>query len=253
MNNISSGIADYGKAISHISKNGLWGYILLPGILSVIIGAAVATTAWGLSDNFGELLVGFWKWEWGYDTVVKIAQFFGLFLMLAFGAIVYKQLLMVLLAPFMSLLSEKVENQLNGKPNRSNLSINKIFSDLIRGLRIAIRNIIREVSATIFLLIIGLIPVFTPFTTILIFLIQSYYAGFGNLDFTLERHKNYSDSVRFVKQNRGYAVGNGIVFMLLFLSVVGFLFALPLGTVAATIGANKRLDSPKNNDVMDFV
>ena len=95
---------------------------------------------------------------------------------------------------------------------------------------------------TIFLLIIGLIPVFTPFTTALIFLLQSYYAGFGNMDFTLERHFKFKESVRFVKKNRGLAIGNGIVFMLLFLSVVGFLFALPLGTVSATIQSLKKID-----------
>ncbi len=71
---------------------------------------------------------------------------------------------------------------------------------------------------------------------------QSYYAGFGNLDFALERHYRYADSVRFVQRNRALALGNGAVFMLLLFTFAGFLVALPLGTVAATIETVKRVD-----------
>ena len=110
-----------------------------------------------------------------------------------------------------------------------------MISDMLRGLRLAIRNATRELLATALLFLIGLIPVLTPFTTALIFLLQSYYAGFGNTDFTLERHFNYRESVRYVQRNRGLTLGNGIIFMALFLSVVGFIIALPLGTVAAAL------------------
>ncbi len=239
---ILEGITSYGAAVKHISKHGLWAYVFLPGILCLILAVAIFSTAWGLSDNLGNLIDNWWKWQWGKTVVEKIAQVFGGLMILAFGAIIFKQLIMVMLAPIMSILSAKVEEQVKGVKSDTKFSIGKALSDMLRGLRIAIRNIIREISATVVLFILGLIPLFTPFTTFLIFLIQSYYAGFGNTDLTLERHYNYRESVRFVRNHRSLSLGNGIVFMLLFLTVVGFLFALPLGTVAATLQTLKRLD-----------
>jgi CysZ protein len=36
-------------------------------------------------------------------------------------------------------------------------------------------------------------------------LVQSYYAGFGNMDYTLERHFKYRE-YRFCKRHRGFAM-----------------------------------------------
>ena len=236
------GFAAYGAAIKHIDKHGLWGYVLLPGLLSVLLGFGIFGLAWNLSDNVGGLLDNLWVWEWGSNVVAKVAQVFGGLLVFLIGLIIFKQLVMVISAPIMSILSEKVENQLIGRSSGVGFSAKQIISDILRGLRIALRNIFRELGATLFLLVLGLIPVFAPFTTVLIFLLQAYYAGFGNLDFVLERHYRFRGSVQFVQSNRLLAIGNGAVFMLLLLTFIGFLFALPLGTVAATIAATKRIN-----------
>lgn len=102
----------------------------------------------------------------------------------------------------------------------------------------------REITATIFLLLLGLFPLFTPFTTFLVFVLQAYYAGFGNLDFALERRFRYRESVAFVQSNRMLAIGNGTVYLLLLMTFIGFLVALPVGVVAATLETNKRLNNP---------
>lgn len=239
---ILEGITTYSTAIRHISKHGLWAYVFLPGLLSLLMAIGIISLAWGLSDDLGGLIDNWWAWDWGKPVVEKIAQIFGGILIVAFGAILFKQLLMVILAPIMSILSAKVEEQVTGVKSNTSFSLGKIFTDLLRGLRIALRNVFRELFASMILFLIGLIPIFTPFTTAMIFLVQSYYAGFGNTDLTLERHYNYRESVIFVRNHRSLSVGNGIVFMLLFLSVIGFLFALPLGTVAATLQTLKRLE-----------
>jgi CysZ protein len=76
--------------------------------------------------------------------------------------------------------------------------------------------------------------------------VQSYYAGFGNMDYTLERHFKYSESIDFVKQNKGVAIGNGIVFMLfLLIPVVGIILVLPLSVTAATTETVKLLEAKK--------
>ena len=134
----------------------------------------------------------------------------------------------------MSPVSEKIEQHFLGKehlPQR-----NTTFSQqLWRGIRINLRNLTKEILLTIPILLIGFIPVIGIFSTVLLFLIQSYYAGFGNMDYTLERHFNYKDSIIFVSKHKGLAVGNGIVFMLLLLiPLIGFILVLPLSVVSAT-------------------
>ncbi len=124
-----------------------------------------------------------------------------------------------------------------------------IISDFVRGLRLAIRNIIRELFFTLIILLLGLIPILSPFVAIAIFVVQAYYAGFGNMDYTLERYYRVKGSVDFVRDHKGLAIGNGTVFLLLLLTGIGFLFALPLGTVAATTETLKRLPETPDEEI----
>ena len=80
------------------------------------------------------------------------------------------------------------------------------------------------------------IPVINIFSTILLFLVQAYYAGFGNMDYTLERHFKYRKSIQFIRKNRGIAIGNGLVFILfLIIPVIGVILVLPMSVTAASI------------------
>lgn len=240
-----SGIRAYNAALQHISKYRMWGWVFLPGLLSLILGGIIGIIAYQLSGDLGGMISGFWKWEWGRSVVEGIAQFFGGLLIVVAGLFVFRQIVMVALAPFMSFLSEKVESQLRGRKTNRPFTLGQAIKDISRGLRLALRNIARELLATAFLFLLGLIlPFLAPFTAILIFLLQSYYVGFGNMDFTLERHKGYRDSIRFIRKNRPLALGNGAVFMFMLLTIIGFFFALPLGTVAATLETVKRLPQP---------
>ena len=95
-------------------------------------------------------------------------------------------------------------------------------------------------------MLLGLIPIIGFFSAALLFLMQAYFAGFGNMDYTLERHYNYKMSVKFVKQNRGLATGNGIIFMLfLLIPVIGVILVLPLSVTAATIVTVEKIQEEK--------
>ena len=246
---ILDGLKSYGDGFKIIVKYRLWGYFLAPALISILLGAAIFGTAWGIADDIGGWLLSYYPWEWGSGTLLKIANVFGGLFVGAFGLILFKQLVIALSSPFMSLMSEQIEKNMMGVPQQS-FKVSKMLRDLVRGIRIALRNISRELFFTLILFLLGLIPVFSPFTTVAIFMVQAYYAGFGSMDFTLERHTNVRQSVRFVRRHKGLALGNGAVFILILMTVIGFLFVLPLSTAAAASETLKRLEVPGGEDLV---
>jgi len=229
------GIKAYFGTFKIISQLGLWRYFWIPVLISVVIAVLILTSAYGLSDNIGGFLSQWWIWDWGKQTVNLISEVFGGLLIIVFGFILYKHIVMALSAPFMSPVSEKIEAHLLGNKAQEHRDTT-FWEQLWRGIRINLRNLIMEILLTIPILLIGLIPVIGLVSTVLIFLIQAYYAGFGNMDYTLERHFKYAESLNFVRQNKGIAIGNGIVFMFfLFIPVIGVILVLPLSVTAATI------------------
>jgi CysZ protein len=100
---------------------------------------------------------------------------------------------------------------------------------------------------TILIFMVGLIPVIGWFTSLLIFVVQAYYAGFGNMDYTLERHLKYNESLSFVRKNRGTAIGNGLGFLaILLIPIIGVILVLPLSVTAASTKTIELLDSNKD-------
>lgn len=181
----------------------------------------------------GNFISKIWFWEWGSETFRLISNFIGALLIIALGLMLYRHIVMALSAPFMSPVSEKIEKHLYGQSHSHRETT--FMAQLWRGVRINVRNLTLELLLTVPILLIGFIPVIGIVSTILLFLVQSYYAGFGNMDYTLERHYKYSESIRFVQKNRGLAIGNGMVFMLMLLiPIVGIILVLPLSVTAAT-------------------
>ena len=144
----------------------------------------------------------------------------------------------------MSPVSEKIEKHFYGE-NHSHRNTSNA-QQLWRGVRINLRNLLMELLLTLPIILIGFIPVVGIISSVLLFLVQSYYAGFGNMDYTLERHYKYTESIEFVKRNRGLAIGNGIVFMLMLLiPVIGIILVLPLSVTAASTETLKVLETTK--------
>ena len=114
---LTAGITSYGKATQLLSKLGLWGYVFIPALISLLIASIVGFTAWNLSDDIGDMFISWYPWETGQSVVERISTIFSGLLILALGLILYKHLVMILSAPFMSPLSEKVENYLVGSPS----------------------------------------------------------------------------------------------------------------------------------------
>lgn len=235
---IIDGFGAYFSVLGFINKHRLYSYFLISGIISVCLGILIFGSAYFLSDDLGAILFKLYPFERWSEYVLQILNFTAGGLVAVLGIVLYKYLLLISVGPFMGPLSAKVESIITGEKTESKFSLKQISYETIRGIRITIRNVFRELGITLLLLILGLIPIFTVFVTPLIFLVQSYYAGFGNLDYYLERRANIKQSVAYVKRNRGMAIGNGAGFLLLLLiPVLGLFLAPVMSTIAATKSA----------------
>ncbi|PID69972.1 MAG: coproporphyrinogen III oxidase [Flavobacteriales bacterium] len=240
--NIFFGISAYGQSFSLLSKLKLWKYFFIPIAISLVTAIAIGFSAYGLSDNLGVLISKLWIWEWGKQTATIIFSVVGGIGIVIIGLILYKHIVMALSAPFMSPISEKIELYLNQDKKFHSHKTTSFSEQLWRGIRINIRNLFRELFISAPLLILGFIPVLNIITTILLFVVQAYYAGFGNMDYTLERHFNYKESIELVRKNRGIAIGNGLLFIVfLFVPVIGVILVLPFSVTAASINTAKLI------------
>ncbi|MDX1461773.1 MAG: EI24 domain-containing protein [Marinirhabdus sp.] len=231
--NVFRGISAYAGSLQLIRQLGLWKYFAVPILISVFTAVIIGLLAWSLNDNLGNFISKIWAFEWGAETFRTVSNFMGGIIIVAIGLVLYKHIILALSAPFMSPVSEKIEKHLLGAHYLHRDTSNA--AQLWRGVRINTRNLLMEFLFTIPLLLLSLIPVLNIVTSVIIFLIQSYYAGFGNMDYTLERHYSYKESTKFVRNHSGIAIGNGLIFMtMLFIPVIGFILVLPLSVTAST-------------------
>ena len=237
---IISGVRAYLSAFKLLSELKLWRFFFVPMVISIVLALTVVKLAYSFSSDLGSYISSFWLWEWGQKAFQTIGSIFGGLIIITLGSLLFKYFVLALSAPFMGSISEKIEIHLTGVKSLDVRSSSMKL--LIRGLRIAVRNLFRELILTIPLLLIGLTPIGGIFSTVSLFLIQAYFVGFANMDYTLERHFNYKDSVKFVKRNRGLATGNGIIFMLfLLVPIIGVILVLPFSVTAATIETVKKI------------
>ncbi len=248
--NILSGLKAYVGALGLISQLKLWKYFAIPILISVVTASIIGFTAYGLSDNIGHFLAKIWIWDWGKDAFTTFTSVIGAIFVLIIGLILYKHIILALSAPFMSPVSEKIEIHINGDLKHQHRDTS-FQEQLWRGIRINIRNLAKELLFTLPILLLKFIPVVNIFSTILLFLLQAYYAGFGNMDYTLERHLNYKDSIDFVGKNKGFSIGNGIIFMLcLLVPVIGIIIVLPLSVTAASVKTVELLNKENERTVL---
>ena len=151
------GIQAYFGAFQLISKLKLWKYFIIPIIISVLVGALIAIFAYSFSDNIGHHISSFWKWEFGKLAFEMISTFFSGLLIVVIGLVLYKHIVMALSAPFMSPVSEKIEQHFRGENHEYRKT--SFQEQLIRGIRINVRNLLKELLFTIPILLLSIIPV----------------------------------------------------------------------------------------------
>ena len=252
-----NGISAYGKALDLIFSNGLWWYFLFPVALNVIIfvggiygiGALTETVEHWLVEIVSLDGATFWGAVYLKSIMGGFVWVFFKFVFFILFATVGGYLIIMIMSPVFALLSEKTEEILTG--NKYPFNGDQLMRDVVRGVLVALRNMFIELGFMIVFFIVGFIPVIGQFAAVILFVISSYFYGFAFIDYTNERRRiSISQSVAFIKKNRGMAIGNGFVFALAMLvpfcgtTIAGFVAIVSV--VAATISTHKIVDLSDN-------
>lgn len=232
-----SGVQMHATAFRFIHEQKLHGWLLLP----IGVNLLLFVSTFGLSSYFSDAVTQ-WITNWlgDEDSLWQKLLYWTLFLgsrLLVFFAyaLFYKNIVFIVLSPLLAFLSEKTDEKATG--NSYPFSWSQLMKDVIRGVRLALRNLLYELGLSFVLLAFGFVPLVGWISPILLLMVQSYFYGFSMLDYSCERYKmNTSESLLFVRAHKGLAIGLGLSFYGLFLlPYVGWIIAPVWGIVAATL------------------
>lgn len=236
-------IQAYRKAHVFIGKHRLWKWILIPGLVYMILFTLGLYIFWNSADAAVSHLskisgVDHWlrqQHSAGWSFVLIMVGIMVRLIMMFFYFSLFKYLFLILGSPVFSYLSEKTESIMEGRDYVFHSDI--FYKDIKRGIRTALRNCGWQTVYTIFILLLSLIPLAGSIAPVISGLVECYYYGFSMLDYSCERHHvSPAESIRFISQRRGLAIGNGLVFYLMhFVPFIGWVLAPSYALVAATI------------------
>lgn len=234
-------VSAYPKAIAFLNQHRLWRYVLVPAVLYAFLFLALSAAVWQFAEVLGEQLIDWMSirtltgllgdtLSWLIKLLTRLLGFLLYFKL-------FRYLVLLLASPSLALLAEKTQELLTGQAYP--FAFRRFGSDVVRGLAISLKNLLLELSFTLPLYLLSFIPLASPVTVALIIAIESYFVGFAMLDYRNEfRRLSARQSRTWIRQRRGLAIGNGLLFnLLLLIPVVGVLLAPSLGVVAASLSA----------------
>ncbi len=204
LRDIFKGIIYYAAGIRYFFKFRLYKYLLL--LLFLLMIFAFPVVIFDFLINFLAGLIPYFKVQkYTLLTVNMLAGISGF-------------LLLLVLSPVFSLVSEEVGKHLSGQTYR--FSPVQLLKDIVRGIKISLRNMFYQYLG-IAVISIGLY--FLPemkaihlLGNVLIGLITSYFYGFSILDYAMENYRmSYKSSMQFVHQHTGLVIGLGLVYYLM--------------------------------------
>jgi CysZ protein len=236
-------IQSYFRAHQFISRHRLWKWILIPGLLYMLlfcIGMYFFIRSSNAAVNYLSDLIGInhWLQEQKSEFLSFIFLMWGLItrlILIFFYFSLFKYLILIAGSPVFAYLSEKTEAILEDREYPFNFR--QLLTDIFRGIRLSLRNMLWQTVYTVSILLLAFIPVVGWITPVIAMLVECYYYGFSMLDYSCERHKlSPSASVAFIGHRKGLAIGNGMLFYLMHLiPFAGWILAPAYAVVAATL------------------
>lgn len=233
--NLAISIRAYGEALPQMFRKGYRRYLFLPIVvyLSLFVGFI-----WLIINNLSRwlnLVLGWFGYSvgeletWGFVVAIllQIIMFF-------FMSSLFKYTVLILLAPFLAFLSEKVEKDRMGTD--FDFSLSQMLKDIVRAVRINLWNFIREMAITIGLAFLAFIPVVGLMSPIALFMVQSYFLGYGLMDYNAERWRwSSSTTESWMRRHKSAVAAVGLAFHGLFLiPFLGWIFAPSWSVIAGT-------------------
>lgn len=245
-------IESYFKAHRFISKHRLWKWILIPGILYMIVFLFGMYIFWMSSDAAvsyitGRLGIDKWVHKQGsglLSFLFLMGEMMVRLILIFFYFSLFKYIFLIIGSPVFAYLSEKTESIIEGRDYPFSLS--QLLRDILRGIKLALRNTLWQSVFTISILILSFFPVIGWVTPMIMLFVECYYYGFSMLDYSCERHKlSPSESIEYITKHKGLAIGNGMVFYLMHLvPFAGWVLAPAYAVVAATISMYHQKSEP---------
>ncbi len=228
-------IGAYVEAFPKLFKKGYRRYLLLP---ILVYSGLLIGLIWLMLNNINRwlnLVLGLFGYQLGelesYSIVLVIIL---QIIMIFFMGSLFKYATLILLSPFLSFLSEKVEKDELGVDTPFSLA--QMFNDIIRAIRINVLNFLKEMALTIVLSILAFIPLVGIVSPFFILIVQSYYLGYGLMDYNAERWRySYADTEKWMRKNRAAVTTVGLFFYGLFLiPILGWILAPAWSVIAGT-------------------
>ncbi len=179
----------YWRAFRFIEKKNLWTFLILPALLNLLIALIISFFA---IKSSGQLVALFMKnlhfassnngfHRFLESVILLILRGMVLFMYLK----IYRYLVLILVAPILAFISEKVQSLDLGI--EEHIQPKQYFNEFTRGMRIAIRNFFFEILFTVLILFVTfLITWLVPLAPILILIVESYYMGYAMMDYRNE-------------------------------------------------------------------
>ena len=236
-------IQAYFEAHRFIQKHKLWKWILIPGILYAALFMISMHYFSETSSNFIEWIIlqtGLKSWLDKLNNsflgfLFTMGTLLVWLILMLFYFSLFKYIFLIVGSPLFAFLSEKTEAIMNG--GNIPFSFQQLLKDINRGIRLAVRNSFWQTIYVLSILLLSLIPLAGWLTPILALLVECYYYGFSMLDYSMERNEiSAGESIFYIGQHRGFAIGNGIVFYLMhWVPLLGWILAPSYAIVAATL------------------
>lgn len=218
MKNFILGIKCHFKAFKFLIKHKFWWYSLVP----FIVFSGIYSLGYYLGSLENQNLSN------QDENILKSIWYYlsnGMVLLLSYALLNFtRYIVIILISPVLSTISQRTEKILTGNKYKFNLS--QLIKDIVRAIKLAFRNIIYEFSFIVLIIIIfWLIGLFfneyenliSLVEKMIIMMIAFYYYGFAFLDYTLERMRfSVEDSVKYMRKHRGLAISIGIIFTPIF-------------------------------------
>ena len=246
---ISLGFKTYSDAFEFIFKNGLGYYFLYPLVIAVFLFVVGFTLTTEFADYVNAHITDYFGLDdpdsWFLAAIGWLVSFFihiiTWIIFFYIKASFLKYLTLILLSPVLARVSQRTEEIITGV--KIKFDAWQFIKDVIRGIAMALRNMIAEYILIAIFFFISFIPIVGwLFSLVFLSLISWFFYGFSMIDYSNERKRlSIRESTRFAQKNKWLCITNGFLFWIIFsIPWIGVIFAPITGIVAATIAVNKK-------------